>query len=155
MCVTTRQNLLFLELEMTGIESRTAPFAPLTPSPLPPSPPSPQVVDDILDFTQTSEQLGKPAGSDLASGNLTAPALFTLQGPMGARLRALIETEFVEDGSLEEAVDIVKSGGGLEAARKLAKVEGDLARGSLKSLPEGEAKRSLEGMVDYVLDRIF
>ena len=113
------------------------------------------MVDDILDFTQTSEQLGKPAGSDLASGNLTAPALFTLQGPMGAQLRALIETEFVEDGSREEAVAIVKSGGGLESARKLAREEGDLARGSLRSLPEGELRRSLEGMVDYVLDRIF
>lgn len=112
-------------------------------------------MDDILDFTQTSEQLGKPAGSDLASGNLTAPALFTLQGPMGAQLRALIETEFVEEGSLEEAVGIVKRGGGIERARELAKQEGDFARGSLKSLPEGEVRRSLEGMVDYVLDRIF
>jgi all-trans-nonaprenyl-diphosphate synthase len=37
------------------------------------------VVDDILDFTQTSEQLGKPQGQDLASGNLTAPVIFALQ----------------------------------------------------------------------------
>jgi geranylgeranyl pyrophosphate synthase len=36
------------------------------------------VVDDILDFTQTAEQLGKPQGQDLASGNLTAPAIFAL-----------------------------------------------------------------------------
>lgn len=36
-------------------------------------------MDDILDFTQTSEQLGKPQGQDLASGNLTAPAIFALQ----------------------------------------------------------------------------
>jgi all-trans-nonaprenyl-diphosphate synthase len=38
-----------------------------------------QVVDDILDFTQTAEQLGKPQGQDLASGNLTAPAIFALE----------------------------------------------------------------------------
>lgn len=38
-----------------------------------------QVVDDILDFTQTSEQLGKPQGQDLASGNLTAPVIFALR----------------------------------------------------------------------------
>lgn len=42
-------------------------------------PPPRQVVDDILDFTQTSEQLGKPQGQDLASGNLTAPVIFALQ----------------------------------------------------------------------------
>lgn len=46
----------------------------------PPLPnPTPQVVDDILDFTQSSEALGKPQGQDLASGNLTAPVLFALQ----------------------------------------------------------------------------
>lgn len=38
-----------------------------------------QVVDDILDFTQSSELLGKPQGQDLASGNLTAPVLYALQ----------------------------------------------------------------------------
>lgn len=38
-----------------------------------------QVVDDILDFTQSSEQLGKPQGQDLASGNLTAPVIFALK----------------------------------------------------------------------------
>ena len=32
-----------------------------------------QVVDDILDFTGSDQQLGKPAASDLASGYLTAP----------------------------------------------------------------------------------
>jgi hypothetical protein len=42
-----------------------------------------QVVDDILDFTQSTEQLGKPQGQDLASGNLTAPAIFALQVRQG------------------------------------------------------------------------
>ena len=30
-----------------------------------------QIVDDILDFTATDKQLGKPAGSDLLQGNIT------------------------------------------------------------------------------------
>ncbi|KAG8478553.1 hypothetical protein CXB51_028313 [Gossypium anomalum] len=34
-----------------------------------------QVVDDILDFTQSAKQLGKLAGSDLAKGNLTAQVI--------------------------------------------------------------------------------
>jgi geranylgeranyl diphosphate synthase type II len=35
-----------------------------------------QIVDDILDVTQTSEQLGKTAGKDTASEKATYPALF-------------------------------------------------------------------------------
>jgi len=38
-----------------------------------------QIVDDILDVTQTSEQLGKTAGKDLASEKATFPALFGLE----------------------------------------------------------------------------
>jgi geranylgeranyl diphosphate synthase type II len=37
-----------------------------------------QIVDDILDVTRTSEQLGKTAGKDLASEKATYPALFGL-----------------------------------------------------------------------------
>jgi len=37
-----------------------------------------QIVDDVLDLTQTSEQLGKTAGKDLASEKVTYPALFGL-----------------------------------------------------------------------------
>jgi geranylgeranyl diphosphate synthase, type II len=38
-----------------------------------------QIVDDILDVTQSSEQLGKTAGKDVASEKLTYPALFGLE----------------------------------------------------------------------------
>jgi geranylgeranyl diphosphate synthase type II len=35
-----------------------------------------QIVDDVLDVTQSSEQLGKTAGKDTASDKVTYPALF-------------------------------------------------------------------------------
>ena len=61
-----------------------------------------QVVDDILDFTGSDQQLGKPAASDLASGYLTAPALFALEERPA--LAGLIEREFSEAGDLEQAL---------------------------------------------------
>ncbi|GBF89927.1 octaprenyl-diphosphate synthase [Raphidocelis subcapitata] len=112
-----------------------------------------QIVDDILDFTQTSEQLGKPQGQDLASGNLTAPVIFAL--PNCEELEELIQTEFSEPESLQRAIDLVVSSGGVEAARRLAREEADKALAALAVLPPSRAKRSLELMVDYVLDRIY
>src|ERR1043165_9823934 len=41
-----------------------------------------QIADDILDVTQTSEQLGKTAGKDLASEKATYPALFGIDASM-------------------------------------------------------------------------
>jgi geranylgeranyl diphosphate synthase type II len=38
-----------------------------------------QIVDDILDVTQTSEQLGKTAGKDAAQGKITFPAVYGLE----------------------------------------------------------------------------
>merc|ERR1719217_866519 len=71
-----------------------------------------QVVDDILDFTQDTATLGKEAGQDLASGNLTAPAIYALRDEAhGERLREIVESEFTE-GTLEEA-------GGIESAMEL------------------------------------
>lgn len=69
-----------------------------------------QVVDDLLDFTQTAEQLGKPRYQDIASGNLTAPTLFAMQ--KSPELLELMESEFVEEGSIERAVALVEANGG-------------------------------------------
>ncbi|XP_004963564.1 solanesyl-diphosphate synthase 2, chloroplastic [Setaria italica] len=111
-----------------------------------------QVVDDILDFTQSAEQLGKPAGSDLAKGNLTAPVIFALQDE--PRLREIIDSEFSEPGSLGTAIELVHRSGGIRRAQELAKEKGDLAIQSLQCLPRSEFRSTLEKVVHYNLQRI-
>lgn len=111
-----------------------------------------QVVDDILDFTQSAEQLGKPAGSDLANGNLTAPVIFALKEV--AELRDIIDSEFTEPGSLDRAIALVHKHGGIHRALELAKEKGDLAIQNLQCLPQSKFRSSLEGMVRYNLERI-
>ncbi len=41
-----------------------------------------QIVDDVLDVTQTSEQLGKTAGKDIATEKATYPALFGIEASL-------------------------------------------------------------------------
>ena len=50
-----------------------------------------QVVDDVLDVTQTSEQLGKTAGKDLSAEKVTYPALFGVDESL-KKADALIDT---------------------------------------------------------------
>ncbi|TYH53234.1 hypothetical protein ES332_D09G084800v1 [Gossypium tomentosum] len=111
-----------------------------------------QVVDDILDFTQSAEQLGKLASSDLAKGNLTAPVIFALEKE--PKLRDIIESEFCETGSLNEAIELVKQCGGIERAQKLAKEKADIAIKSLQCLPQSDFRLGLEDMVMFNLERI-
>src|SRR5690625_2652440 len=38
-----------------------------------------QIIDDILDFTSSEQELGKPTASDLLQGNITLPVLYAMQ----------------------------------------------------------------------------
>jgi len=111
-----------------------------------------QVVDDILDFTQSTEQLGKPQGQDLATGNLTAPSIYAMS--KSPELVGLVKGRFKGDGDLERALEIVKQEKGIEAAMMLAQGEGLAAKRAIEWLPESDAKSALYMMVDYVLSRL-
>jgi geranylgeranyl diphosphate synthase, type II len=52
-----------------------------------------QIIDDILDVTQTSEQLGKTAGKDMASEKATYPSLFGLEESR-KKAQALLEDAY-------------------------------------------------------------
>ena len=56
-----------------------------------------QIVDDVLDVTQTSEQLGKTAGKDTASEKATYPSLFGIEDSV-AKADALVKNAFRRTG---------------------------------------------------------
>ena len=66
-----------------------------------------QIVDDVLDVTQTSEQLGKTAGKDTASEKATYPALFGVEASL-ARADALVNQAFSELDSFGERAEPLK-----------------------------------------------
>ncbi|MCC5608030.1 solanesyl diphosphate synthase [Nostoc sp. CHAB 5834] len=112
-----------------------------------------QIVDDILDFTSTTDTLGKPVGSDLKSGNLTAPVLFALaQKPS---LEVLIEREFAQEGDLEQALALIQDSQGIQQARELAAHHAKLAIEHLAVLPPSESHQALINIAEYTLSRLF
>jgi geranylgeranyl diphosphate synthase type II len=54
-----------------------------------------QIVDDVLDVTQTSEQLGKTAGKDTAAEKATYPSLFGIDESL-RKADTLVESAFAE-----------------------------------------------------------
>lgn len=112
-----------------------------------------QVVDDILDFTSSTEVLGKPAGSDLKQGNITAPVLFALEEV--PELRQLIAEEFRDARTLERAIALVKSSNGIARAKELARKHSRLALSTLECLPPCPYRQSLQDLTNYILDRVY
>ena len=67
-----------------------------------------QIVDDVLDVTQTSEQLGKTAGKDSAAEKATYPALFGIDESL-KKADALVESALASLDSFEPRADALKS----------------------------------------------
>jgi all-trans-nonaprenyl-diphosphate synthase len=112
-----------------------------------------QIVDDILDFTSTTDTLGKPVGSDLKSGNLTAPVLFALAEKPS--LEVLIDREFAQEGDLEQALALIQDSQGIQQARELAAHHAKLAIEHLAVLPTSESHQALIKIAEYTLSRLY
>ncbi len=112
-----------------------------------------QVVDDILDFTGSDQQLGKPAATDLGSGYLTAPVLYALdENPF---LAELIERNFSEKEDLVKALAIVRDSNAIEKSRELAERFASESKDAICWLPDSSAKNALLDLPEFVLSRLY
>ncbi|MGA8619232.1 MAG: polyprenyl synthetase family protein [Candidatus Sulfotelmatobacter sp.] len=66
-----------------------------------------QIVDDVLDVTQTSEQLGKTAGKDTAAQKATYPALFGIE-ESERRADSLVSAAIEELDSFDDRAETLK-----------------------------------------------
>ena len=57
-----------------------------------------KIIDDLLDFTETADQIGKPANADLKLGLVTAPVLYAAE--QNPELWKLISRKFSNEGDV-------------------------------------------------------
>lgn len=110
-----------------------------------------QIVDDILDFTATSDDLGKPAMADVSLGLATAPILYASQECR--ELQPIIKRRFKDPGDAEKAYELVMSTDGVARAENLAIFHAQTAMDALSIFPESEAKEALMRLTEIVLTR--
>src|SRR6202047_1660973 len=115
-----------------------------------------QLVDDLLDFTASAEQLGKPVLSDLKEGKVTLPLIYAMEnGHRDARelvARVLEEKEF-SSVRPETIVALVQESGALERARNLAHDYARRAKACLNGHGDSEYARALLTLPDFILER--
>jgi geranylgeranyl pyrophosphate synthase len=111
-----------------------------------------QIIDDVLDFVQDDEALGKPAGADMSLGLATAPVLFAAQEQ--PELWPLINRAFKGPGDVGVAYNAVRNSRGLDMTRKLARFHAQKAVDILcRIAPHSEARDALISICYIVLSR--
>jgi geranylgeranyl pyrophosphate synthase len=108
-----------------------------------------QVVDDILDFTSTEEELGKPVGSDLRQGTITLPVILLRDG--GGADGMLTQAFEAED--VDRQVRLVQESEGIQAAYDEAEALVTQACDVLDVLPESTERDALRALARYVTQR--
>ncbi len=115
-----------------------------------------QLVDDLLDFTASAKQLGKPVLSDLKEGKVTLPLIYAMEnGHREARelvARVLEEKEF-DSVRPETIVSLVHESGALDRARSLAHDYARRAKLCLNGGTNSEYGRALLTLPDFILER--
>ncbi len=108
-----------------------------------------QVVDDILDFTGTEEQLGKPVGSDLRQGTITLPVILLRDGGAAdGELEAIFES-----GDVDAQVRLVQTSGAIQSTYDEATRLVQRALTALEALPEGVERQALADLAAFVTRR--
>ncbi|WP_339158461.1 polyprenyl synthetase family protein [Paenibacillus sp. FSL W8-0186] len=107
-----------------------------------------QIRDDILDFTQSSAKLGKPAGSDLRSGQVTLPVLFALQDEgLAPRIRSIGAHTPAE--YTNEVIAAIQSCGALQQTEALSQQYLDEAQQIIDQLSSYPAHRDLQALLSF------
>ena len=115
-----------------------------------------QLIDDALDYSAQSDELGKNVGDDLAEGKPTLPLIRAMEVG-NAEQKALIR-EAIETGKAERFDEInrtIVDTGALQYTIDQAQSESVAAKQELASLEDSEYKQALIYLADYAVERHF
>jgi geranylgeranyl pyrophosphate synthase len=112
-----------------------------------------QIVDDILDFSGSEEEMGKPVGSDLMQGTLTLPSLLLLErSPKNNPIKKLFRNRRRRE-HLAEAIFMIQNSDILDESHRVARDFAARACAPLDSLPDTPSRSALVELADHVLGR--
>ena len=115
-----------------------------------------QIVDDVLDFTENPDKLGKNTFGDLREGKLTFPIIYA-RTVCNDDEKQMLEKVLNPNTDEAEAIAFVESvfqRYGVEAhCLKVAQGYADRAKAALAILPQTPACLALQQLADYVVSR--
>ncbi len=113
-----------------------------------------QLIDDVMDYQSSSEEMGKNVGDDLAEGKPTLPLIHAMrEGSEEQRqlIRSAIRKGGLED--LEPISQAVTATGAIDYTYQKAREQARLASDQLQQLPPGDYRDVLEKLTEMAVSR--
>ena len=114
-----------------------------------------QMKDDLFDY-YNEDVIGKPTGIDIKEQKMTLPLIYTLRNCDRKQKKFIIQTVKNHNTNSErvsEVLEIVKKSGGINYTIEKMKSYQEEALRLLKTFDDNESRKSLELLVNFVIER--
>ena len=115
-----------------------------------------QLVDDLLDYSESSETIGKNIGDDLAEGKPTLPLIYAMKH--GNEQQAQLIRTAIEEGQrdkIDDIITIINDTGAITYTSQAAKQEVANAKAALAIITDSTYKDALLALADFSIERTF
>lgn len=115
-----------------------------------------QLIDDVLDLSGDSQEIGKNLGDDLAEGKPTLPLLYAMRNSDAAQ-SSMIRSAIKNGGlnNLPQVIEAVKNSGALTHVKKMAEIEASISCAAIAHFPESKYKQTLINLAEFAVKRDF
>jgi len=115
-----------------------------------------QLIDDALDYSGDSKNLGKAVGDDFREGKVTLPVILAFRrGNEDERAfwQRTIGAGEINDGDLEHAVALISKHNAISATNERARSYGTVARDAMEIFKDGKEKRAMQDVIAFCISR--
>ncbi|KAA0876322.1 octaprenyl diphosphate synthase [Nitrincola tapanii] len=113
-----------------------------------------QLIDDVMDYLSSAEEMGKNVGDDLAEGKATLPLIYAMR--QGDETQRQLIRQAIRKGGLEDLspiLTIVQETGAIDYAHSKAQEQVDLAIAALEHLPDTSFRDTLRSLAQMAVAR--
>jgi len=115
-----------------------------------------QLVDDVLDYSASSETMGKNVGDDLSEGKPTLPLIRTMR--QGTKEQSALIRKAIETGgrdNITEVMAAIESTDAIAYTARKAREEANLAIAQLQNIPASNYTDALKTLADFSVSRTY
>jgi octaprenyl-diphosphate synthase len=115
-----------------------------------------QLIDDVLDLSGDSNDIGKNLGDDIAEGKPTLPLLYAMRN--GNKNQRTLIRKAIEQGGLDDlsaVIQAVKETGALDYVREVARKEANLACQAIDHISQNTHHQAMVALAEFSVSRTF